>query len=564
LREPSARGLITLLASAAAVLLVSLPGESVALRASEPTGRPGGVPHAILRAHSMYDSGLGSMALAEWDTASDRFHVVWLAAKELEARPGLAQDELSSVRSLAQKAEHLGLQARQTAHLLRHTSVPSEVPASDPSSYAAFESLPTTAPKLPAVEPEMNQNVKKWMDFYAKDGSKVFDRWLTRSRQYLDMVKSILAQEGMPTELAYLILVESGFDLRARSWRHAVGPWQFILGTARLFGLRVDPWIDERCDPERSTVAAARYLRQLYLEFESWPLALAAYNTGEGRVRKALRRQNTRDFWSLRLPRQTREYVPQFMAALHVAREKEKSGFGRDLPGPMPYEEVLVYGPVDLRDIATASGGSIEAVRLLNPAFRRYNSPARKGGTKVRVPAGTAQAYISDLAEEDIKAERLGPRTPFSPSLSPEVPGKHGRNSEEGYGALCKPYGYEFPPVEDELYFTYRVRKGDCLYTIARNFGVSITAIHEFNDIGRRNIIKPGQKLLIPREDVRLSRRPAGRGRTEEIVHVVRSGDTLYSISRSYGVSTKDLARWNSIRNPRLIRPGQKLVIRPN
>jgi membrane-bound lytic murein transglycosylase D len=545
-----------------------LPVTSLAL--SE--GRSGQLLHrrtvepAIERIRSVYEDGLASLALADWQLASDRFYVVWLSARELEARAELTESELTAVRSLAQKAEHLGLQACHTAHLLRHTEPATEVCASDLSSYLSYDSGPRLAPQLPSVEPEMNQKVRKWMDFYHKEGSKTFSKWLGRSRQYLGMVKAILASEGVPTDLAYLILVESGFNLRARSWKHAVGPWQFILGTARLFGLRVDPWIDERCDPERSTVAAARYLRKLYSEFESWPLALAAYNTGEGRVRRALKKQNTRDFWSLRLPRQTREYVPQYMAALHIVREPEKYGFDGELPAPLTFEEVMVFGPVDLREIASVCESSVDAVRLLNPAFRRYNSPARKGGTKVRVPSGKAPSYIAALALEDIRAERIdaGAASLASDGRTPGALST--QHSDVTRSSTSRFYDYEYPPVEDELYLSYRVKKGDCLYTIARNFGVSITSIQEFNEIGRRNIIKPGQKLLIPREDVKLSsqRSRKGGGRSAKIVHVVRTGDTLYSISRSYGVSIKDIARWNALRNPRLIRPGQKLTILPN
>ncbi|UCF79748.1 MAG: LysM peptidoglycan-binding domain-containing protein [Candidatus Eiseniibacteriota bacterium] len=546
-------------------LLVAAP--VLASPASRARPARSSAPQEIEGARSLYEDALASLALGEWQIASDRFHLVWLAAEDLQARGQLADEQLSEARTLSQKAEHLGSQARQAACLAQRLNPAGGVPGSDLSSYIGYDSPPSRAPQLPGVKPEMNQDVKKWLDFYVQDGSKVFGKWLSRSRQYLDMVQSILASEGMPTELAYLILVESGFDLRARSWKHAVGPWQFILGTARLFGLRVDPWIDERCDLERSTVAAARYLRQLYSEFESWPLALAAYNTGEGRVRRAVMKQNTRDFWSLRLPRQTKDYVPQFMAALHIVSEPEKYGFNDHLPAPVSFEEVMVFGPVDLRDVAAVCGASLDSMRVLNPAFRNYVSPARKGGTKVRVPAGKGEEYLSRLARDEIQAERADS---WSRSGSGGHPGAEeelrGEADPAAQSSLSRRYEYEFPPVEDELYITYRVRKGDCLYTIARNFGVSVQAIQEFNEIGKRNIIRPGQKLLVPREDVKLSRRSSQKGgkRSAEVVHVVRSGDTLHSISRSYGVSVKDIVRWNSVRNPRLIRPGQKLAILPD
>ena len=529
--------------------------------------------NAIERAKSLYDAGLRLLAQGEYEKASDDFSRALLASKELLGRGGLSEQELNEMRALSVKAEHLASQAFERTRLLSYSGPTPVVPAPDLSSYMSYDSTNTlpgpTAPdaKLPAVIPEMNEKVKKWVEFYAKDGGRLFVRWLKSSAQYMGLVQSILEREGVPSDLAYLVMIESGFNLHARSWAHAVGPWQFILGTARLFGLKVDPWIDERYDPETSTVAAARYLKHLYSMFGSWPLAIAAYNCGEGLVNRALERQNTRDFWALRLPRQTTEYVPQFMAALHLAKQPEKYGLSPELPAAMPFEEVLVYGPIDLQKITQVCNMSANSVKLLNPSFKRVKTPARRGGIKIRVPAGSAQEYASFLSQEGIRSECLDSpgQTAYQTSQMPA-----GLPQDEFVGPQTqesKSYDYSSsPPAEEELYLTYRVRKGDSLYRIARNFGVSVSEIQEFNEVAGRNVIKPGQKLLIPRDRVRLAESPSDKHvrKSAKLIHIVHHGETLYGISKSYGVSASDIIRWNNLHSRRLIRTGQRLVIFPD
>jgi len=528
---------------------------------------------AIQRANTLYDSGLRMLAQGDYEKASDSFHSALLEAQELLAQGNLEGDEVQAMRTLSSKAEHLSSRTLHRKLFLDYTGPSGDQVAGDESSYAGYDSL-AGPPKLPSVQPEMNHKVKKWIDFYGRDGSKIFVNWIKRSAQYMGLVKGILRQEGVPEELAYLILVESGFNLQARSWAHAVGPWQFILGTARLFGLKVDPWMDERCDPEKSTVAAARYLKHLYSLFDSWPLAIAAYNSGEGTITRALARQNTSNFWSLRLPRQTEEYVPQFMAALHIARDPAKYGFTQEAPAALAYDDVTVNGPVDLKTIATTCDIPLDTVKLLNPSFRRTKTPARSGGIRVRVPQEKTSDYIAALARQGIEAK---PR-PYTqtPDLSlayldsPRVPGgsteaKPGRAGSGKAPKAVSPAGAA-PNAEDELYLTYKVRRGDSLYRIARNFGVTVNEIQEYNDISRAAVIKPGQRLLIPRDAVKLAEAPSPRevSRSNRLEHVVRRGDTLHSIARAYGVKIDEIVKWNGLRSARLIRPGQRLVILPD
>jgi len=523
-----------------------------------------GTKQAMQRATFLYDSGLRLLADGKYDVASDQFQSCLLAAKELLAGGDLSEEDSAVVHTLADKARHLSTRALQRTVVLDYTSTAASPVPEDLSSYAGYDSV-TTAPRLPAVQPEMNRKVEQWVDFYSNRGSKVFTNWLRRSVQYMDMVKDILRSEGVPEELAYLILVESGFNLQARSWAHAVGPWQFILGTAKLFGLKVDPWIDERCDPEKSTVAAARYLKHLYTLFDSWPLAIAAYNSGEGTVKRALQKQNTRDFWRLRLPRQTTEYVPQFMAALEVASDPEKYGVATEVPPAVAFEEVLVRGSVDLKKISQICEAPLETVKLLNPSFRRTKSPPRRGGIKVRVPAGTATGYISALAVDGITAE-MKPPVQFGQLGQYSLPGS-GAATSSGIGSVVDPKAWaDESDADEELYITYKVRKGDSLYRIARNFGTSVQEIEEYNDISRKHIIKPGQRLYVPRDNVKLAGEPSTRSvrRLAKLEHIVRRGDTLYGIARAYGVKVQDIVKWNNLDSARLIRIGQKLVILPD
>src|SRR5436190_1309858 len=175
------------------------------------------------------------------------------------------------------------------------------------------------APAVDAIQPQFNADVYKWIDYFCGAGRSVFERWIKRSGRYMSLFRSVLQKEGLPPDLVHLVFVESGFNIHARSYSAAVGPWQFLRSTARLFGLTVNQWVDERRDPEKSTVAAARYLKHLYTIFGDWPLALASYNAGEGKILRAIKQQGTTNYWDLRLPRQTEEYVPKFMAALAIA-----------------------------------------------------------------------------------------------------------------------------------------------------------------------------------------------------------------------------------------------------
>jgi membrane-bound lytic murein transglycosylase D len=419
-------------------------------------------------------------------------------------------------------------------------------PDSDPG-LPGGTSLDAAEP-TPEIESVDNRRVQKWVDFYTGRGRATFEKWLKRSGLYMEWMKGILRSEGLPTDLVHLVFVESGFNPNARSRSHAVGPWQFIRGTAKLFGLKVDNWIDERKDPERATLAAARYLKHLYALFESWPLALASYNAGEGTVVRAISRQGTKDFWQLDLPAQTRDYVPQFLACLSIARQPERYGFeGVEREQPLSFDTVQIPGPVDLNAIAAACGASLETLRVLNPAVLRYAAPGDPLGTvTLRVPAGTGANLLDGLKSGAISLPEV--HTPSTPPFA-----------------------------------RHKVRRGESLQTIAHRYRVDVDDLASANGLSSKAHVRRGQVLRVPRwDDAALARFPsrppalqsAGGSRTGGAAHAaearlyggtklvrIRPGDTLDGIADRYGTDVRTLRVLNGLRPKQHIKAGGKLRV---
>jgi membrane-bound lytic murein transglycosylase D len=338
------------------------------------------------------------------------------------------------------------------------------------------EKLP---PSLGPVNLERNERVDKWINYYAGRGRDRFQVWLTRSGSYMDLLTRNLRAEGVPEELANLVFVESGFNMHAKSVARAVGPWQFIRGTARLFGLEMTAYKDERRDPELATRAAARYLRRLYTMFDgSWPLALAAYNAGEGTVQRAIRRQGTHDFWSLRLPRETQDYVPKFLAAMEIASDPQRYGF--DLPenSPLRYDMVTVHGPVDMKELSRVSTVEVDELQRLNPVFVRHRMPADKEGTLIRVPHGMGEqvqhALESDYNPRPLTKTEL--RTAARDHRKELRPTRHSRGRSRS---------------------VHVVRRGETLSQISAKYHLSTRRLRQLNGIADAGDIRAGQRLRL-------------------------------------------------------------------
>jgi transglycosylase-like protein with SLT domain len=252
------------------------------------------------------------------------------------------------------------------------------------------------------IPPVRTAKVDRHVQFFSYEIRDRFEQWLTRLERYRPSVQSIFSEFKLPLDLIFLSLVESGFNTNAVSRAKAVGPWQFMKPTAKSYGLRVDSWVDERRDPVKSTMAAAQYLRDLYHLFGSWPLAMAAYNAGEGKVGRSMARLKVKDgdFWALLdtklLRAETREYVPRFVAAAQIAKDPSRFGFNIVPQTPVVYDQLAITRQIHLKAAAKAAGVSFEEMKNLNPELRRDMTPPDPLYI-LNVPLGTKALMIANL-----------------------------------------------------------------------------------------------------------------------------------------------------------------------
>lgn len=370
---------------------------------------------------------------------------------------------------------------------------------------------------------------------------------LTRGARYLPMIQNVFRAEGLPLDLAFIPIIESGFKTNALSKAKAKGPWQFMVPTAKDHGLKTNWYIDERSDFEKSTVAAAKHLKMLAKMFnDDWHLVLAAYNGGQGRVQRAMQRARTEDFWKLAetskyLPKETREYVPLILGAMIIGRNPAQYGFELATAEPFAYDTVTVNRPIDLRRVAEWTGTSVDEIQTLNPELRRWTTPLRDPDYELRVPNGTAQTFrdrLSAAAGEELASLKW-----------------------------------------------HTVRRGENFASIARKVrgGVTASEIAEANSLSVRSRLRAGQELLIPRPPTALmatrTERPAPSvvasrpvSGTATVPNAVRSsastttyyrvkrGDTLFGIARLFNTTVEKIKSWNRLRG-NTISAGTRLLI---
>lgn len=358
---------------------------------------------------------------------------------------------------------------------------------------------------------------ERWISFYAEGPGRSFlSKAIARSTSHLRVMEALVKEGGLPPEVLALVFVESGFDMSAVSRKKAAGPWQFMRHTARRFGLHVGKYLDERRNPELSTRAAVRYLKYLYGLFDSWTLAAASYNSGEGRVLKAVKGQRTRDFWSLKLPRQTREFVPKVAAVLAILADPARYGFSLPDSEPLEYDIVEVNGPVKLSAVASICGSTEATIDRLNPALLRGMTPPGSVSFPLKVPKGAGE-----LCTEELSRIRY-----------------------------------------------HMVSKGETLSRIALKYDVSVGSIAKVNGLRNPHLIRPGALLTIPplvdasAASKAASATDSDAGMAAEVIHyIVRPGDSLWRISAKFRTSVAQLARWNELVNLDMLKPGQVLKI---
>ena len=378
---------------------------------------------------------------------------------------------------------------------------------------------------------------------------------MTRGSKYLPMIQNVFRAEGLPLDLAYIPVIESGFKTNALSKASAKGPWQFMRPTAKDHGLKTDWYIDERSDPEKATVAAAKYLKTLHRMFDGdWHLVLAAYNGGLGRLQRAMKSARTEDFWSLAnssryLPRETREYVPLILAAIIVAKNPSQYGLTYTPGEPIAFEKVTVPAAVDLRRVAEWTGSTIDEIQALNPELRRWTTPVRYPQYELKVPVGTSEKLTSQMSS--VSVNELG-------SLN-----------------------------------WYSVKRGETLSTVARKHGVARSDLAEANNLTTSSRLRAGQKVVIPREPATLlatraerpapasvasrsfsaaavvasvnespsstARSPSSTARP--VTYRVKRGDTLSSIAQLFDTTVAKLKSLNRLRGNH-ISVGDRLTVR--
>jgi peptidoglycan lytic transglycosylase D len=369
----------------------------------------------------------------------------------------------------------------------------------------------------------LNDSVENHLEYFKTRGRDVFQRWLDRSARYIPLMKDIFREKNLPEDLVYVAMIESGFNPYAVSWCKAVGAWQFMPATGKLYGLKIDWWIDERKDPIKSTQAAAEHLKDLHNLFGSWPLALASYNAGAGKVQRAVLRTRSDDFWDLKASRyikpETKNYVPKYMAATIIAKNPEDYGFTVSDREPFKYDEVIIDESTDLRLIARCAECTYEEIKDLNPELKRWVTPPHYDSYVLRIPPGKKAVFLTNFAA--------------------------------------------VPPEQKITWERHEVKKGDTLASLAKKYNTTADAIRDVNEL-RKNRLSPGKHILIPvdmngAEDVSYLT-PAGGGKQQEILYRVRRGETLVRIAKKHNISVADIREWNKGIG-KSVRAGQKIKL---
>lgn len=381
----------------------------------------------------------------------------------------------------------------------------------------------------------INKQVNYYLELFQGKQRKDFARWLARSGRYVPAIEKELLEAGLPRDLAFLAMIESGYNPSAVSCAGAGGLWQFMPATGRQYNLAINSWVDERRQPEKATKAAIQYLSRLYRQFNDWHLAVAAYNAGEGMIERSIKKHNAKDFWELAASEgmymETKRYVPKLIAAIIIARNPEAYGFDNiEYHSAHRYEMVQVPAGVDLAAVASTANTSVKQLRTLNNELLKNQTPPTGKHYALRVPLGCKEMVAANIDQ----LRRRPART------------------------------------NNIAYATHVVKKGDTLTAISKRYQVSMTDLLKSNNL-RVAQLKTGQRLQIPiaasntliagtaKQAEKQVARSTSQGSKQ--TYRVQKGDTLDRIARRHGVSVAQLKKWNAIKDNRSLLAGQKLTL---
>jgi len=589
-----------------------------------PAPRPDSDPvgDLIARVEKDFQAGLDAYKAGQTDTARQDFDSAFNAL--LESNLDIRSDDRlqKEFDRVVEGVNHLdlgGLASESEAQKSEPAPIDETngiTPSADPRIRAKAQAeIKSTHSDLPLM---MTDQVAGYISYFSNRGRGTFERAYARSGRYHDMMVSILKEEGVPQDLIYLAQAESGFHPLAVSRAGARGIWQFMGSRARGYGLQRSPWVDDRQDPEKSTRAAARHLKDLYAQFGDWYLAMAAYNSGPGTVQAAVKRTGYADFWELYrrnvLPKETRNYVPIILAVTIVTKNLSQYGFDDvSMDDPAAFDKVNINYPVDLRLVAECVNVTPAQLQELNPSLLRRTTP-KEGTFELHLPAGTRDQYQTAISAipRDMRLWWRYHKVEPGDTLASIARSYHvtansiaGANQLEGTelqadAELIIPVAPSKHPLGDTTTYArritrYKVHTGDTVETVAENLGVPAQMVRRWNGLragdslrGRKVLavhlpVTPGSEVASTASksaghsrktsqsaSAKAPAKPA-RAKAEDkqdseqasaLRHKVKSGETLYSIATSYKTTVAALKRYNG--DIAVLRPGMILIVQPS
>jgi len=488
---------------------------------------PDAVAGVIQQAEALYASGMDDYRAGNFDKARSKFDQA--VSVLLESKLDVSADERlnNEFDKLVENIHALEVASLENENTpTGHKEEPAAIEAFahltfpvDPNvKERAQKELKSVHSDLPLVSNDLVDGV---LTYFQGRGRGFIQTILKRLGMYRPIFTEALRKEGLPDELVYLAAGESAFNPLAVSRTGAKGIWQFMPGTGALYGLRRDRWVDEREDPMKSTLAAARHLKDLYQTFGDWYLVMAAYDSGPMTVQRAIEKTGYADFWALRrlhaLPRETENYVPIFLATALIAKDPKAYGFDVEPDPPLQTDHVVVNEPTDLRLIAELIDHPVDDLIRLNPSLLRWTTPANDSFT-LNLPAGTGDVFQKAVAS--------------------------------------------IPPDKRVWWRSYKVEGSDTISSIAQKYRISTVALARANGIDRDATLDEGSRLVLPLAAGSESslQRVHERGPLRAFRYRVRSGDTLELIADRFDVTSYQIRRWNHMKSPKLF-PGRSLLV---